>query len=327
MRMMAAQEERRAQEQRAMMAAIAELVQTQSPAKPASRRARAKNKKPSASPARAPKKNRTTPSPARAPKKKRTPTPTPARALQKNRKKTQTLPGKKKTPTQPALRRSPRKHKPPPQPPKKKSKVSSNDDTDDSGDNDDNDDNDDSDDSNYDAPSPKQSASGSSSEEPALARSPSLANLVAQRKNIRKRKSPKLVKMRNTINAKLKAGFDVKICRGDYHDKFHNFIPDDFEDAIRGTLGKLWPDHKAQATAFAIACDVAKRRYKYVNKSIIDLTSSKKKSKKVPKKRQKVPKRRKLIMQHPTSDEDLGSIEAMFEDSEGPQEVRFVILI
>ena len=96
MRMMAAQEERRAQEQRAMMAAIAELVQTQSPAKPASRRARAKNKKPSASPARAPKKNRTTPSPARAPKKKRTPTPTPARALQKNRKKTQTLPGKKK---------------------------------------------------------------------------------------------------------------------------------------------------------------------------------------------------------------------------------------
>ena len=276
MRMMAAQEERRAQEQRAMMAAITELVQTQSPTKPASRRARAKNKKPSASPARAPKKKRTTPSPARAAKEKRTPTPTPARASKKNRKKTQTLLGKEKTPAQPALRRSPRKHKPPPQPPKKKSKVSSNDDTDDSddsGDSGDNDDNDDSDDSNYDA-------SGSSSEEPALARSPSLATLVAQRKNVRKRKSPKLIQMRNTINAKLKAGFDVKVCRGDYHDKFHNFIPDKFEDAIRGTLGELWPDHKAQATAFAMACDVAKRRYKYVNKSIIDLTSSKKKKQK-----------------------------------------------
>lgn len=321
MRMMTAQEERRAQEQRAMMAAIAELVQTQSPAKRASRRARAKTKKPSASPARAPKKNRTTPSPARAAKEKRTPTPTPARASKKNRKKTQTLLGKEKTPAQPALRRSPRKHKPPPQPPKKKSKVSSNDDTDDSDDSGDNDDNDDSDDSNYDA------RSGSSSEEPALARSPSLATLVARRKNIRKRKSPKLIQMRNTINAKLKAGFDVKVCRGDYHDKFHNFIPDKFEDAIRGTLGELWPDHKAQATAFAMACDVAKRRYKYVNKSIIDLTSSKKKSKKVPKQRQKVPKRRRLILQHPKSDEDLGSIDAMFEDSEGPQEVRFVILI
>ena len=317
MRMVQASDERHAQDRKALMMAIANLYQKQSPEKSApAKAAPAAKKEPTPSPARAAK------NPPAKKQKKKTPEQNAQRneakpALRRSPRKSgakhaalRRSPRKssKKSPRS-ATRRSPRKHRVPP-PSQKKS--SSNDDSDDG---------DKSDDSDYNESQKKSSSS--SSEDAALAKSPSLTNLVAKRKNIRKRKSPALVKMRNLINAKLKAEFDQALCRGDYHDSMHNFLPDKFEDAIRDTLCKIWPEHKLQATAFSMACDVAKRRYKYVNKTVIDLTSPKSRTK----------RRRKIILHHPKSDEDLvGGVAALFEDSsDGPvgdiKEVRFMILI
>ena len=118
--------------------------------------------------------------------------------------------------------------------------------------------------------------------------------------------------MRNLLNAKIKSKFDVQLLRGEFHDSMHCFLPDVFEDAIRDTLNECWPDSALQASAFAMACDVAKRRYKYKNKTIIDLTVSAK-NKSVTTRSKKV---RDKAQQK--SDEDSGSdvdVNALFEDS------------
>lgn len=313
-RMMQASDERHAQDRKAMMMAIAKLYQKQSPEKPAP----AAEKEPTPSPARAAKKQTKLTSPKKNAQKKKALRRSPRKHAGLRRSSRKPSGSSPRSSPRKSLRRSPRKHRV--SPPSQK-KGSSNDDSDDG---------DKSDDSDYNESQKKSSSS--SSEDAAVAKSPSLTNLVAKRKNIRKRKSPALVKMRNLINSKLKAEFDTALLRGDYHDSMHNFLPDTFEDAIRDTLCKIWPDHKLQATAFSMACDVAKRRYKYVNKTVIDLTSSKSQQKKntsskSPKSGTK--RRRKIILPHPKSEEDLGSVDALFEDSsEGPVgEVRFMILI
>ena len=108
----------------------------------------------------------------------------------------------------------------------------------------------------------------------------SLTKTVQNKKNVRQRKSPAEVSMRARINAKLKLDWDADLCRGAYHDKMHVFQPDLFEDEIRAFISDNWDSHTDRANAFAMSCDVAKRRYIYVNKikkkpkQKIDLTNN-----------------------------------------------------